>query len=54
MAVNAALRLPAVRARFAALGLETPQTTPAEAAAFLRRLLAVQDEMSTEIFGKAR
>jgi tripartite-type tricarboxylate transporter receptor subunit TctC len=52
--VNAALRLPTVRARFAALGLETPQTTLAEAAAFLRRLLAVQDGMSTEIFGKAR
>ncbi len=52
--VNAALRLPAVRARFAALGLETPQTTPAEATAFLRHLMAVQDEMSIEIFGKAR
>jgi tripartite-type tricarboxylate transporter receptor subunit TctC len=52
--VNAALRLPAVRARFAALGLETPQTTPAEAADFLRHLMAVQDEMSTAIFGRAR
>ena len=52
--VNAALLLPVVRARFAALGLETPQSTPAEATAFLRHLMAVQDEMSLEIFGKAR
>jgi tripartite-type tricarboxylate transporter receptor subunit TctC len=52
--VNAALRLPAVRTRFAALGLETPQTTPAEAADFLRGLMAVQDAMSIEIFGRAR
>lgn len=52
--VNSALQLPAVRTRFAALGLQTPQTTPAEAAAFLRQLMAVQDEMSTAIFGKAR
>jgi tripartite-type tricarboxylate transporter receptor subunit TctC len=52
--VNAALRLPFIRARFAALGLEIPQTTPAEATAFLRTLMAVQDEMTTAIFGRAR
>jgi hypothetical protein len=46
--------MPAARARFAELALDTPQTTPAEAAAFVRRLLATQDEMRVAVFGKAR
>ncbi len=53
-AVNAALAMPAARARFAELALDTPQTTPEEAAAFVRRLLAMQDEMRVAVFGKAR
>lgn len=53
-AVNAALATPATRARFAEQALDTPQTTPAEAAEFIRSLLAMQDGMRVAIFGRAR
>jgi hypothetical protein len=53
-AVNAALATLATRARFAEQALDTPQTTPAEAAEFIRSLLAMQDGMRVAIFGRAR
>jgi tripartite-type tricarboxylate transporter receptor subunit TctC len=53
-AMNRAAASPALRRRFAELGLETVQGTPEDAARFLRDLIALQDELRAAVFGKAR
>ncbi|HYZ34472.1 MAG TPA: tripartite tricarboxylate transporter substrate binding protein [Crenalkalicoccus sp.] len=53
-AMNRAAETPGLRRRFADLGLETVQSSPEDAVRYLRGLIALQDEIRTVVFGRAR
>jgi tripartite-type tricarboxylate transporter receptor subunit TctC len=53
-ALNKAEQTEAVKSRFAELGVEPVQSTPADAERFIRELMALVDDLRMKVFGKAR
>jgi len=53
-ALNKASAADSVRQRFADLGVETVQGTPADTVKFIGELMALVDRLRIEVFGKAR
>ena len=53
-ALNHAGRAEAVNSRFAQLGVESVQSSPEDAATYIRELMSDVDALRTAVFGKAR
>jgi tripartite-type tricarboxylate transporter receptor subunit TctC len=53
-ALNSAERSDTLRRRFHELGVESVSTSPAQAAAYIRELMSLTDELRLRVFGKAR
>jgi tripartite-type tricarboxylate transporter receptor subunit TctC len=53
-ALNKAERTPAVKTRFADLGVEPVQGSPEDTEKYIRELMALVDDLRVKVFGKAR